>query len=341
MTGFILLAALMALVAASLVAWPLLRHAAPSRALALTLMVLVPLLAGLYYTVAAGEFWRQGGREAAAAVSPHRTDAQAMVASLEARLREAPDDPAGWIMLGRSYLVLQDAARSVAAYERAVQLTGERNVDALIGLGEALLSADETEIEGRAGQLFERSLELAPDDARALWYAGFASYRRGDLAVTRARWQRLSAQELPPDVRTALDRAIANLNPVAQPGPAAEPVSATGDASLRVRVDLAPGLATSVPRDATLFVVIRDAERGPPLAVLRQPLGELPAEFALTQANVMLPGRSLAGFTGGKVVARVSRSGEPGASSGDLFGEARVASVVRSPISVLIDSRVP
>ncbi len=220
MSGFVVLAGIMALVAAVVVAWPLFRRPQPSRALAVALIVCMPLAAAGYYAASSGDVWRRAhgpvAPAAAGGPNPH-----AMVASLEAKLRENPDDVPGWIMLGRSHLVLGDAARAAAAYQRAVDLTGERNVDALIGLGEALVSGNEAEFTGRGGALFERSLELAPDDARALWYGGVAAMQRGDLAVTRQRWQRLASQDVPPDVREALERAIAQLDAPATTGPAA------------------------------------------------------------------------------------------------------------------------
>lgn len=216
MTGFVILAATMALVAAGVVAWPLFSRAEPSRALGVALIVCLPLAAAGFYAATAGEVWRQP-HEAVTPAAAGGPDPHAMVAALEAKLRERPDDVAGWIMLGRSRLVLGDAGRAAAAYERAVALSGERNVDALIGLGEALVSGNEAEFMGRGGALFERSLELAPDDARALWYGGIAAMRRGDLAATRERWQRLARQDVPPDVRTALEGAIARLDAPAAP----------------------------------------------------------------------------------------------------------------------------
>lgn len=45
-----------------------------------------------------------------------------MVERLAARLRQQPDDPAGWAQLGRSYMVLHEPQKARAAYERAVRL---------------------------------------------------------------------------------------------------------------------------------------------------------------------------------------------------------------------------
>ena len=72
---------------------------------------------------------------------------------------------------------------------------------------------------------------------------------------------------------------------------------------------------------ASLFVFARAPEGGPPLAVIRASATSVPGTFALTDANAMIPGRSLADFDALSLVARISFSGQPIAQSGDLFGE--------------------
>lgn len=97
------------------------------RAVLLAAAVLLPLLAaGLYYRLGAPNLpdqplaARQDRQPA-----PGQPDIAAMVARLEARLREAPEDVEGWLMLGRSKAVLGDAPASVAAYRRAQALAGD------------------------------------------------------------------------------------------------------------------------------------------------------------------------------------------------------------------------
>jgi cytochrome c-type biogenesis protein CcmH len=48
-----------------------------------------------------------------------------IVGRLAARLREKPDDPEGWYLLGRSYYVMGRFAESAAAFEKAVKLQVE------------------------------------------------------------------------------------------------------------------------------------------------------------------------------------------------------------------------
>jgi cytochrome c-type biogenesis protein CcmH len=59
---------------------------------------------------------------AGAAPEQQRAMIDAMVARLAARLRQQPDDAAGWAQLGRSYMVLEEAAKARDAYARALKL---------------------------------------------------------------------------------------------------------------------------------------------------------------------------------------------------------------------------
>jgi hypothetical protein len=55
----------------------------------------------------------------------------------------------------------------------------------------------------------------------------------------------------------------------------------------------------------------------------------------------MLPGITLAGAGPLTLIARVSQSGQPVASSGDLFGEVSYDFASARPVSITIDRIVP
>jgi cytochrome c-type biogenesis protein CcmH len=61
--------------------------------------------------------------------SQQRAFIQAMVARLAARLQQAPDDPAGWARLIRSYAILGDAPRMQATLDQAHKVFKDRPAD--------------------------------------------------------------------------------------------------------------------------------------------------------------------------------------------------------------------
>jgi len=66
---------------------------------------------------------------------------------------------------------------------------------------------------------------------------------------------------------------------------------------------------------------------GAPLAVRRFTVAELPAKFALSDGDAMVPARSLSRFGEAQVSARISKSGDAVPQSGDI-----ASNVVRAKV---------
>lgn len=247
---------------------------------------------------------------------------------LEARLKANPNDVTGWLLLGRSYASTQRFAQAGVAYQRAYDLSRGENVDAILGLGEALAMSDEASLGGRAGQLFDEALMRAPNHPKALWFGSMAALQSGDLHKGRDRLQRLLAQNPPEDLRRVLERQIQDLNQQLDEAGQAQAIapSVAGaprpSRSIRVAVSIAPEVARALDRPVSLFVLARDPAGGAPLAVQRRSSSELPLTIVLSERDAMLPTRTLAGAQHVQVVARLSHSGTPQAQSGDWFGQA-------------------
>ncbi|MCB1748584.1 MAG: c-type cytochrome biogenesis protein CcmI, partial [Gammaproteobacteria bacterium] len=86
--------------------------------------------------------------------------------------------------------------------------------------------------------------------------------------------------------------------------------------------------------------VLARAPQGPPapLAVTRLRLAELPAQVRLDDSMAMVPGHNLSAHETVEVLARVSRSGAPQASPGDLEGSVTAATTGENgALDVVID----
>jgi len=332
MTTFIVVAA--AMVAAALL-WllvPFLRakpvegaaeSRAPGKALsAAAIAVLVPALAAVMYASLSNWDWKGVQEDKARA-----EQMEGLLTQLEARLKANPDDIKGWLLAGRSYASMQRFPQAIEAYQHAYDLSHGEDVEALLGLGETLVMADETTLTGRAGELFEAALVRAPDSPKALWYASMAALQSGDLHKARDRLQVLLAQGPPEELRGLLQRQIQDLNQQigeaeqggAQPaGEGARP----GNRAIKVAVTIAPEIQQKLKDPISLFVLARDPAGGPPLAVQRHTSSQLPLTVELTERDAMMPTRTIASMQRVQVVARLSRSGTPQAQSGDFFGQA-------------------
>jgi cytochrome c-type biogenesis protein CcmH len=368
MTTFILVAIVLTIAAVGVVVIPLLKRPRAKAASAEPAIwaafgatgVLIFGAAGLY-AVWSNWSWQK---------TENAGTPQGMVASLARRLEKNPGDLQGWLMLGRSYAVLEQYELAGRAYQRADRLAEGKSAEALVGMAEALVLLDEKELEGRAGQYLEKALELDPKSGKAQFYGAAAALRRGDLPLARERFSNLLALNPPDNVRPILEQQIAAIDqklggapPGAAPPPAAgapgksatpggadaarDPASAPANAAagaappVRIKVTLAAKLNGSVPASAPLFVLIRDPRQaGPPLAVKRL-ASQFPQTVELTTADSMLPGRSYSSGQLVEVVARVSRTGNPVGASGDPFGLAAHRVGEGGVVDIVIDHVTP
>ena len=92
----------------------------------------------------------------------------------------------------------------------------------------------------------------------------------------------------------------------------------TTSAGLKLRVSLNPALQKELSPDAAVFVFVRAVENpGPPLAVVRKTVGELPFEIALNDSHAMIPSRTISGARNVIAGVRISVSGNPARQPGD------------------------
>jgi cytochrome c-type biogenesis protein CcmH len=276
-----------------------------------------------------------------------------MVARLARKLERDPNDVNGWLMLGRSYVVLEQFPLALRAFERADRLAGGKNAEALVGEAEALTMSDEKELDGRAGRIIERALALDPNSGKALFFGAAAAVRRGQLALGKERFQKLLSLNPPEQIRPILEQQIASIDqrlaggggaaPTAATGPTAPSASTTGSdsAAVRVHIELSPQLSKSALDAAPLFVFVRDpGQPGPPLAAKRL-ASRFPQTVELTPADSMVPGRAFAAGQKVQVVARIARSGNPVAGRGDPFGEAAYFVGHDGLVNIVIDHVTP
>jgi cytochrome c-type biogenesis protein CcmH len=132
--------------------------------------------------------------EAAQSMSPEERSEmiRGMVGRLAERMKESPDDVAGWERLARSYRVLGEAGKARAALGEIARLRPEdvaAQTEYASALAQTLQPGDAVPAELAA--LSDRILILAPDHPGALFYAGLARAQAGDDAGARARWERL------------------------------------------------------------------------------------------------------------------------------------------------------
>jgi cytochrome c-type biogenesis protein CcmH len=320
-TTLYIVAALLSALAIGILLWPLLRQRRVSGrwsvlGVAVTFAI-VPVAFALYVYVST---WDPEGQQRA-------SEGQRLVDELASRLERTPEDVTGWVLLCRSYVALGDYDRAARACREAWSRTPQPDDDLKLTFAEAQILSDRSSLGGDAGRLVEEVLANQPANPKALWYGGLAAFEQGREDDVKARWSRLLAMNPPPEIAKMLRTQLAALGAA----PAEGSVAGAGGPSserppsgptVQLDVSLAGGLSIQqLPPSAALFILARAPGGGPPLAVIRKPPSAVPGQFTLSDANSMIPGRSLADFEEVTLIARLSKTGQPQEQPGDWYAQ--------------------
>ena len=191
------------------------------------------------------------------------------VERLAARLQGDPDNLDGWLLLGRSYVVLQRYAEAAVAFRQAAALSGD-DPGVLAMLGEAIVWANGGVVVPEAVSVFRQALQARPDDPASRFHLALARAQAGEVREAYDMWLALAA-DTPADApwRSDLEGLIRQSAEVlgvepgamprapdvaeAPPGPTAEDMAAAADMTPEERMamirSMVEGLAARLEED--------------------------------------------------------------------------------------------
>ncbi len=303
----------------------------------------------------------------AAADDGGHANISSVLENLTARLREQPDDVEGWLMLGRTYAMMQRFNEAKDAYEKVLALSPD-NSEFITDYADIVAMTNNGSLLGQPLELINKALRLDPGNPKALALAGTAEFEQKKYKEAAAYWEKLLAliPASEADLVNSISASIAEAKSLASgkgslvaraqqqssggqtPPPAEnkpESVAAAGAATsgtLSGTVTLSPSLAGKASPNDSLYIFAR-AKTGPkaPLATLRLQVKDLPASFSLND-SMARSGVQLSTFPAEVVVgARISRSGSPMPQSGDLQGFSQPIRIGGKDIKVVIDQQLP
>ena len=334
-------------------------------AVALAVALLLPAAAILLY-------WQLGAPRALdpanlVARSGEGADIEAAIAQLAEKMKQDPDNAEGWALLGRAYKSTRRFADARDALKRAHDLLPD-DADLMVEYAETLvLSSSDHRIQGDALTLIEKAIQTNPQNQKGLWLAGIADSQVGKYDEAVKKWNTLLPL-LPPgsNVADSVQEQIAQAEalrdgkplpaPSTQPPPETSKAAAAAEAGaneaqgaatsgprILVTVALDPRLKDKVAPGDTLFVFAKAASGPPmPLAIAKLSAAQLPASVTLTDAMSMMPNMNLSAFAQIVIGARISKSGQAIAQSGDLQALSAPLPNSRSePVELTIDQAVP
>jgi len=319
------------------------------RWLAIPLMFAVPLVSLSLYTVL-GDLRVFDTDALRAVMSPESAETghanksdeiKAMVNKLAARMEKEPNDVDGWLMLSRSYKVIERYQDAANAMRKAYALTGDKP-DVLLQMADALAMANGGTLKGEPTTLVEKALKIEPKNQMGLWLMGMAYAENDQFQQAVDSWQTL-LKDYPPEqngydevvklineANTRLGKpAIEAATPKAAPTPAA--VAQAAGRQVKVKVTLDDSFKDKIKPEDTLFIYAQAAS-GPkaPLAIVKHQAKELPIEVTLDDSQAMMPAMTISKIDHIKITARVSAAGLAVPQSGEPYGTIEVSGDRRS-----------
>lgn len=244
----------------------------------------------------------------------------AMTESLANKLKNNPNNPDGWSMLGRSYAVMGKWDEAISAYKKVIE---QRPDDAQVyaDMADALAVKQGRRLDGEPSKMVDKALSLDPSNFKALSLAGTIAFEKADYKQAAQHWEKAlktapaDNPDLARQIKASLDdaRERAGLKPI--------DVASAGGAQVSGRVTVSASVASQASPDDTVFIFARPAQGAKmPLAILRKQVRDLPYTFTLTDAMAMSPQARLSGASDVVVGARISKSGQAMPQAGDLQG---------------------
>lgn len=346
--------------AASVAAAPV-RERAP-RGLLLSVLTFVLAFGLVAYAVRGNrDGWSVGPGENVAATpdaAGHSTQAaeiEAMVGKLQERLKDKPDDAEGWVMLGRTLTAQGKFPEALPAFKKVTELRPQ-DAQAFADLADATAMANNRTLEGEPEKLILKALQLDAGNIKALSLAGTIAFNKNDFKAAAALWQKAVDKSDPNgDFTRQLQGALAEARqraglppqeaaaatPAATPAPAAAPAAALG-ATVSGRVTLSAAAKAKVGAGDTVYVTARAAEGGgPPLALVRKTVADLPFDFTLDDSMAMSEAAKLSGSPRVIVTARITKSGMAKAQSGDWQVVSKPVALGATGIALEINEAIP
>ena len=144
------------------------------------------------------------------------TTAADLVAKVEARLREVPDDGQGWEVIGPVYVAQGRFDEAVNAFANAIRILGE-TPRRLEGLAIADIRASNGLVSDKARKAFQRALELEPARTEPRLWLALAKEQDGKIEEATADYKALLAQA-PQDApwRKAVEQRLTGLSAAPQ-----------------------------------------------------------------------------------------------------------------------------
>jgi cytochrome c-type biogenesis protein CcmH len=283
--------------------------------------VFLGLIAVLSFVILLSSYLALGNPEHTIIKKP-QPSVDSLLLKMEQHLEKNPTDIKAWSMLGQTYFSMQQLEKANIAFTKAYELD-PKNEDIILSLASGLATMNDNQLLGRPIQLVQSVLEKNPNNVKALWLAGYATYQAGNYALAQTTWERtyVLMSETDPE-RKMIAQYIEDIKRLQN--------EKNADSKVIVFVSL----ADNIKADSSDFVMVY--ARTPtgmkmPVAIQKIRVADLPATIILTDLDAAMPTRKISQMTEVLVFVRLSKTGQAIQQAGDIVVQSKIVNPKDKP----------
>lgn len=140
-----------------------------------------------------------------------RPDIARLVDRMKARLEAAPNDLRTRVLLARVQMARKQYRAAARSFAQINKRLDEPNVTYLLAEARARMLANRGLVDERTRALYEKVLQLAPDNTEALWFAGLAAVADGNQQAAIDYWTHLLELDISEDFRARVKRRLSQV----------------------------------------------------------------------------------------------------------------------------------
>lgn len=245
------------------------------------------------------------------------------IAQLEKELDIQPENPEGWFLLATTYMNQGRFAEGADSFRKVLDYLPEdapQYAGVMGQYAQALFFKHNSQMTEEVRQQIERTLAIEPLEITSLGLLGVEAFEQENYQQALDYWLTAlrnadgqTADSLRSGVRKARDKLV-------EQGINVPEIPELAEATIPVRVQLSQKLQESAQPEDVVFVFAREEGVPMPLAALKLKVADLPADVVLDDGLAMSPENRLSSVPMVEVSARISKSGQPQAAAGDLYG---------------------
>lgn len=269
-------------------------------------------------------------------------DSTGLMSAIQTNVHKNANDPNRWMRLSELFLSLKASPQAIESLARAYRLDPD-NDEIASTYAQVRFFANDGKLDDIARGVLSEVLTRNPNHEGAQMLMAMGETRAGNFKDAQAWVGRLRSGIAKKsgdhsEALASLDKLAKTIDDQAQ----------KAGAGVQVAIDIDKAMLPQIGETDTLFISITASSGGAPYAVQKLGVSEIKngqLSVGLSDLNAMLPERTLSSARAENlsllVNARISKSGDPIAKSGDLSANPVPLAKAQNQVSLIINQVVP